>query len=1101
MTNELHLRDLFGALFWRWRMIAAITLAGTLLVLFAALLIPARYTATAYIVATSSTTRGASPELNEQTILTKVTELGATSLLRRTADNLSHDPVYQAAVGSAGGERRTLGDFLRADLRRLLPPSLFPWHTTRVYRRVQVKELRRHLKIVQVAGSNVIAVHYTSTNPNIAALVANGITKLYLKSQTEERQADARRALAWLNERIPQAKQQLEDDDAMIRDYRNTHGLRMMNPVAGSDLQYADLDRRLLAAQAELAADKARLARMQAGALDTPQLDALRSREAELSLQEATLGATLGQNNPRMRQVQKALVEIRHKIGQAATQVETGLRDQVRAQQNQVQTLQRQLETVQSAGSNTRLRELSSRATAGRQLYEAMLRRREATLERLQTASSGFELVSAAVPPERPSSPNPLLFGPAAFVFFLAGSGFLAVVLERLNNTIRSEADFSAALGVPCIGFVPWVRKSQWGRLHQNLLRNSHQPYAEAIRSIVATCLLASQGRSQLLLVTSSLPGEGKTTLAVSFATYAARIGRRTILLDMDFGHPAVAQEVGNWSGEQSLDLLLKNKPVSDAVQRIPALRLDYIPLGAATKDPMYLFSEGRITQALASLREKYDCIVIDTAPLLAITEPRLLAMQADQILFTVKWDGTDRKMARNALDLLRRAGVRIDHKRSRVAGVLTKMDLRRQSRVHSGSMAEALRYCSRYYAKVSGESHFEIYRRDALRDCGRGANPLYPLVSDRRGDKPMHEFATSLEGPKDPRTGNAARHDLSETLMIALCAVLSGGEDCTDMAEFARAKLEFLRGFLNLEHGAPSHDTFSMLFQLLDPEQFRACFQSFMDRFAEACAGAVAIDGKVLRRSLDKASGESALHMVSAWGCEQRLVLGQIATDAKSNEIIAVPELLKMLSLAGTTVTVDALNCQRDIAQQIIDQGADYALVLKGNQGALYDDVRRYLDDPASSLIVGASTDDVDQGRIETRIGIVSTDITWLQDIHRWPGLAAIGKVAFVRETAGKTTTETAYYLLSQTMAPEQFSEVVRSHWGAESRLHWCLDVTMDEDSTRSRVGHAPQNLAVLRHMAVNLVRKETSKGSPRKKRRRAAWNDEFLINVLAQV
>jgi len=364
-----------------------------------------------------------------------------------------------------------------------------------------------------------------------------------------------------------------------------------------------------------------------------------------------------------------------------------------------------------------------------------------------------------------------------------------------------------------------------------------------------------------------------------------------------------------------------------------------------------------------------------------------------------------------------------------------------------------------------------------------------------------MDGFAACFEGLEDPRTGNAGRHALLDILMIALCTVLSGGEDCTDMAEFARVKLEFLRGFLKLEHGAPSHDTFSRLFRLLDPEQFCDCFQDFMARFAETCQGVVAIDGKVLRRSFDKASGKSALHMVSAWGCEQRLVLGQIATDAKSNEITAVPKLLKMLRLEGTIVTVDALNCQREIAQQIIDRKGDYVMALKGNQGTLHDDVRTFLDDPQTTLSVSASTVDGDHGRIETRTGMVSTDISWLQDSHNWPGLAAVGKIVRVRETADKTTTETAYYLLSRATAPERFGEVVRSHWGVENRLHWCLDVTMNEDQARNRMDNGPQNLAVLRHMALNLVRKETSKGSLPKKLRRAAWSDSFLARVLAQL
>ena len=196
---------------------------------------------------------------------------------------------------------------------------------------------------------------------------------------------------------------------------------------------------------------------------------------------------------------------------------------------------------------------------------------------------------------------------------------------------------------------------------------------------------------------------------------------------------------------------------------------------------------------------------------------------------------------------------------------------------------------------------------------------------------------------------------------------------------------------------------------------------------------------------------------MVSAWGCEQRLVLAQIATDAKSNEITAVPKLLEMLRLKETIVTADALNCQRAIAQQIVDQGGDYALALKGNQGTLHDDVVLYLDDPASKAITAGPVVEADHGRIETRTATVSTDIAWLNKDHHWPGLAAVGKVERLRETAGKTTSETAYYLLSTPLTPERFNDVVRSHWGVENRLHWRLDVVMNEDQDRSRLGNGP--------------------------------------------
>jgi predicted transposase YbfD/YdcC len=362
-----------------------------------------------------------------------------------------------------------------------------------------------------------------------------------------------------------------------------------------------------------------------------------------------------------------------------------------------------------------------------------------------------------------------------------------------------------------------------------------------------------------------------------------------------------------------------------------------------------------------------------------------------------------------------------------------------------------------------------------------------------------LDQFAACWQELDDPRTGNAALHDFNELLMIALCCVLSGGQGAVDMGLYARAKEPFLRSFLKLSNGLPSHDTFSRLFRRLDPEQFRAAFQRFMTKFSDQCQGVVAIDGKVLRRSFDRASSKSALHMVSAWGCEQRLVLAQIATDAKSNEITAVPKLLAMLSLKGAIVTTDALNCQRAIAQQIVDQGGDYALALKGNQGTLHDDVKLFLDDPACKATAAEPIVEADHGRIETRTAMVSTHIDWLQKDHQWPGLAAIGKVVRIREAPDKTSTETAYYLLSQALSAERFNEVVRQHWGVENRLHWRLDVVMNEDQDRTRLGHGPHNLAVLRHMAINAMQRDTTKGSLRGRFKRAGWDDTYLTSLLA--
>jgi predicted transposase YbfD/YdcC len=371
-------------------------------------------------------------------------------------------------------------------------------------------------------------------------------------------------------------------------------------------------------------------------------------------------------------------------------------------------------------------------------------------------------------------------------------------------------------------------------------------------------------------------------------------------------------------------------------------------------------------------------------------------------------------------------------------------------------------------------------------------------MTASRFSQESLEQFGECWEGLEDPRSGNAGLHDFHELLAIALCCVLCGGQGPTDMALFARAKEPFLRGFLTLANGLPSHDTFNRLFRDLDPDQFRDSFQRFMAQFSEQLQGVVAIDGKVLRRSFDRASGRSPLHMVSAWGCRQRLVLAQIATDAKSNEITAVPKLLKLLTLQGAIVTADALNCQRAIAEQIVEQQGDYALALKANQGTLHEDVVLLLDDPELKASRTAPLVEADHGRIETRTATVSTEIGWLQKQHQWPGLKAIGKVERVRETAQKTTTETAYYLLSSKLTPERFNEVVRQHWSIENSLHWRLDVVMNEDQDRTRAGNGAHNLAVLRHMAINAMQKEGSKGSLRGKLKRAGWNEDFLSRLL---
>ncbi len=364
-----------------------------------------------------------------------------------------------------------------------------------------------------------------------------------------------------------------------------------------------------------------------------------------------------------------------------------------------------------------------------------------------------------------------------------------------------------------------------------------------------------------------------------------------------------------------------------------------------------------------------------------------------------------------------------------------------------------------------------------------------------------MEEFRRCFEGVPDPRTGNARRHELIEVLMISLCATLCGAESCVDMAQFGVAKEGTLRRFLRLEHGVPSHDTFSRLFRLLDPQAFHAAFQGFMEAFASARGEVIAIDGKSLRRSFESAASRSPLHLISAWANEEGLVLGQIKVDAGSNEIDAVPALLDLLCLEGRLVTLDAMHCQRETARRIVDAGADYLITVKTNQPRLHHDIKLWFDDPQAPVDDSATTVDGDHGRIETRTAEVLHDVEWLQQDHSWPGIRCVGRVVGEREVDGTASRSTRYYIASRSLSAPELNALARGHWGIENSLHWVLDVVMNEDQNRSRMDNAPENLALLRRLALSIIKKDKSKGSNRIKFKRAGWDDNFLINLIAQI
>ena len=663
--TETQLQLVVRMLSRRRKLILAMGVLGGVLAAAVGQLIPTRYTAKAQIVidplqVSAITGPNGRPEsVDELAIETQVTMLSSRRHLRRVRDSLAADAVLAGTLPSGDAAAET-------------ERAAASWPHDDAASADQVptlEELEVNSKIYQERNSRVIAVAYTSTDAEKSAAIANQVARLFVESQADRRKEE--KTGGWLELELSELNHQLSmaKSDLAARQSRLTTVRDVQQRKGGA----SELGQAL---GPEISGEQ----RRDQIALLQPQKDpAATSTDAHSDVQGT------------------ALPDARERISREVDRIVTQLENEAKIAAGRVRSLEQRLETIRAANgrvreAETRVRTAQADAAPGGQAYEDLLRRQQQEMSTPADAALGMRILTVADAPIMPSSPDPVLFIFPAVVAFLIAGGFLATILEGLKRGVRTDRDVKDALGVSCMGLVPKLARSQRYRMHWSLLKNPFSAYTEAIRSLVVSALkpTTAGGAPKVFLITSSVQGEGKTKLAVSFAVYAARMHRRVLLVDFAFRDPAVLHELETNADKGALDVL-NGHPLEEAVQRISDLQLDYLPLPGHPIDPLELLGNSKMADLMRQLRDRYDCVVIDGAPVLGTTEMQFLLPLVDKVLLAVKWDSTRRELAENALAILASACPADKDVASFASVVITQVDLKKQALSREGDVAEVL--------------------------------------------------------------------------------------------------------------------------------------------------------------------------------------------------------------------------------------------------------------------------------------------------------------------------------------------------------------------------------------------------------------------------